>query len=104
MARISKRRPDLIEAFQLTRESRLSDSDWPNWLHKAWHTPCATVGSLYPSKESPEDKRLMLGTIDGPQLVYLGDWLIRDAKGEIYSCKPEVFKALYEEVTGWTPE
>jgi hypothetical protein len=31
-------------------------------------------------------------------VVIQGDYIIRGVKGEYYPCKPEIFKATYEEV------
>lgn len=30
----------------------------------------------------------------------VGDWIIRGVKGELYPCKPDIFKATYEAVNG----
>ena len=32
-----------------------------------------------------------------------GDWIIRGIKGELYPCKPDIFEATYEHVTGLLP-
>jgi hypothetical protein len=32
-----------------------------------------------------------------------GDWIIKGVKGELYPCKPDIFDATYELVSG-TPE
>lgn len=37
-------------------------------------------------------------TLEGCLAVNLGDWIITGAKGEVCSCKPDVFKATYEAV------
>ncbi len=39
-------------------------------------------------------------TLEGPLRVSPGDWIITGVKGEKYPCKPDVFEATYEEVTG----
>lgn len=38
-------------------------------------------------------------TLEGVMSVKRGDWIIRGVKGEIYSCKPDIFAMTYEEVT-----
>ena len=37
-------------------------------------------------------------TLEGNFIVKKGDWVIKDIKGEFYSCKPEIFKQTYEAV------
>ena len=39
-----------------------------------------------------------VNTPDGPQCVSSGDFIITGAKGEIFTCKPDVFEAYYEAV------
>ena len=39
---------------------------------------------------------------DGPDgrakhVASIGDWIIRGVKGEFYPCKPDIFKATYED-------
>ena len=55
-----------IEAFQMTKENRQDNSDWPNWLNRAWQLIPNEVGSVYPEnfpmksekiKEAPFDRR-----------------------------------------------
>lgn len=35
-------------------------------------------------------------TLEGVHLVRKGDWIIKGAHGEFYSCKPDVFVKIYE--------
>lgn len=37
-------------------------------------------------------------TLEGDMLVGEGDWIIKGVKGEIYSCKPDIFRITYEPV------
>jgi hypothetical protein len=39
-----------------------------------------------------------IDTLEGPHIVTPGDWIITGIKGEHYPCKPDIFKATYEEV------
>ncbi len=39
-----------------------------------------------------------IDTLEGGHIVCPGDWIIKGIKGEIYPCKPDIFKATYEEV------
>jgi len=91
-----RKRPVEIEAFQLTRERRVNNVDWPEWLNRAWQFERGEPGSLYPTKEGTRDGTLSIGTLEGQHLVSWDDWIIRGVKGELYPCKPDIFAATYE--------
>lgn len=40
-----------------------------------------------------------IDTLEGGHNVCPGDWIITGIKGEIYPCKPDIFKQTYDEVT-----
>jgi hypothetical protein len=42
------------------------------------------------------DGGLEFRRLGGTVLVNYGDWIIKDADGKFYSCKPAVFEASYE--------
>ncbi|MGN6107243.1 MAG: hypothetical protein ACTHU0_19200 [Kofleriaceae bacterium] len=46
----------------------------------------------------PEDGTMRIRTLAGEMTVQPGDWIIRGAKGELHTCKPDAFKALYTPV------
>jgi len=91
-----RKKPIVIDAFQMTRERRLDNSQWPNWLHHAWSLHRVEVGALFPARE-PSDK-LEIRTLEGVMRVSHGDFIIRGVKGELYPCKPDIFEATYESV------
>ncbi len=93
-----RKKPVIIEAFQMTEETRRLNYRWPEWLHKAWNIERETPGSLYPTEKGTLHGTLSIGTLEGPLLVSLGDWIIRGVQGEIYPCKPDIFEATYEAV------
>lgn len=92
-----RRKPLPVEAFQMTRERRASNADWPQWLHKAWNGDPETIGSVYPTEMGTSEGTLSIRTSDGPIVVSWDDWIIREGDGEIYSCKPAIFKKTYVE-------
>lgn len=95
-----RKKPVVIEAFQMTQERRADNSDWPSWLHEAWQRDCFLPGSVscvdYPNSDGTD--QLQIHTIEGVMLVAWGDWIIRGVKGELYPCKPDIFAATYEPV------
>ena len=40
---------------------------------------------------------LVIKTLEGEHRASIGDMIIRGVRGEFYPCKPDVFKATYEE-------
>lgn len=95
-----RKKPVVIEAFQMTKERRMDNRDWPEWLNRAWNLDVREVGAVFP-KDYPlsrgEDP-LVIATLEGNMTVSFDDWIIRGVKGEIYPCKPDIFASTYEEV------
>jgi hypothetical protein len=48
----------------------------------------------------PADGRMIIRTLEGDMKADIGDWIIKGVAGEFYPCKPDVFEATYEPVTG----
>lgn len=42
--------------------------------------------------------QLFINTLEGPHHVSDGDYIIKGVKGELYACKPDIFRMTYEEV------
>jgi len=98
-----KKKPIIIEAFQMTRERRWDNSEWPNWLHQAWNTGPGEGGlwidpNGYKSLERETPDNLICGTLEGPHRIDWDDWIIQGIKGELYPCKPDIFEETYEAV------
>jgi len=78
-----KKKPLVIEAFQITHESREDNRHWPEWLNKAWNEPRGGVGSVYPKELGTGGGLLCVGTLEGPLLISWCDWIIRGVSGEL---------------------
>lgn len=91
-----RKKPIEVEAFQMTPERRLDNSQWPNWLHEAWNKDRETVGSLYPRFIATQGGPLMIGTLEGNHLVSLNDYIVQGVKGELYPIKPDIFEETYD--------
>jgi len=91
-----RKKPVVIEAFQMTPARRVDNSEWPDWMHRAWNETREMPGSLYPTVEGTSDGMLSIGTLEGQHLVSWGDWIIQGVRGELYPCKPEIFAMTYE--------
>lgn len=95
-----RKKPVVIEAFQMTKERRKNSWDWPNWLSAAWNKDWHEVGSVN-SEDWPHSKgddRMMIHTLEGKMTVEWNDFIIQGVSGELYSCKPDIFEKTYDEV------
>lgn len=95
-----RKKPVVIEAFQMTKERRWDNSEWPEWLHAAWNIGQGEGGIwVDPNTSIGEDHgltNLVCGTLEGVHRISWNDWIIKGIKGEIYPCKPDIFDATYE--------
>ena len=91
-----RKKPIVIEAFQMTKERRWDNQDWPEWLNEAGNLEPGEVGCFWCGK--PEHEKLYISTLEGDHVVSYGDYIIRGVQGELCPCKPEIFEATYEAV------
>jgi hypothetical protein len=92
-----RKKPTVVEAFQMTKERRMDNSEWPWWLHEAWSKPESDPGSLCRRSNAAElPDILVVRTLEGTMMVDWGDWIIRGTAGELYPCKPQIFDAIYD--------
>ena len=96
-----RKKPVEIEAFQMTKERREDNSEWPNWLNLAWQKEWNREGAVscedYPNSNGKD--RLVIWTKEGVHTVSWDDFIIQGVFGELYPCKPDIFEATYEKVS-----
>lgn len=90
-----RKKPIVIEAFQMTEARRWDNKDWPSWLNDAWNKDPGE-GAVFIDEDDPQRAALAIGTKEGVHRVSWGDWIIRGVAGELYPCKPDIFKMTYE--------
>lgn len=94
------KKPVEVEAFQMTKERRKDNSEWPNWLHvgwsKDWHEASAVSCEDYPNSDGTD--RIVIHTLEGVHTVSWDDYIIQGVQGELYPCKPDIFEATYDSV------
>lgn len=94
-----RKKPVVVEAFQMTEARRMDNSDWPEWLNEAWNKEEGQPGALFrQNKDAPMPDLLCIQTLEGIHLVSWDDWIIQGVNGELYHCKPEIFEKTYEAV------
>lgn len=101
-----RKKPVVIEAFQVTPESIETMIGWPAWMLDAWAKKPGDMGALW-GEDGPqvldnmpaEDIShwyLMVGTVDGAKPVPWRHYLVQGVKGELCTCDPGIFAATYE--------
>lgn len=88
-----RKRPVVIEAFQLTRElieAHLFDKqELPFGV-------CSSTASYHSGNRTITHCSFSIETPEGRVRARQGDWIIRFGQGELYPCKPDTFEASYE--------
>lgn len=57
-----------------------------------------TYGDFEKMPEDYDAGPFKIHTLEGDMEVSVGDYIIKDIKGEFYPCKPDIFDETYEEV------
>lgn len=89
-----RKKPIEVDAYRLTDDP---DRDSPEWFTAAvreeriWIDRCLTDGHVHVYGCTIE-------TDGGRMKARLGDYIIHEEGGAIYSCRPGVFKEVYEAV------
>ena len=94
---------------QQMRQRQLSDFMSNGGEMKVRKKPVVVEAELYDGTKISIAKVLALGdgirvrhnhlvirTLEGDHRADIGDWIIRGVKGELYPCKPDIFKQTYE--------
>lgn len=92
-----RRKPVIVDVFQMTKERRWDNSEWPEWLHMAWNSEPGE-NALWIDPDDPEKERIVCGTLEGVHRIEWDDWIIEGTEGELYPCKPHIFPNIYEKV------
>ena len=92
-----RKKPIVIEAFQMTEARRSDNSEWPSWLSQAWQRDPGE-NALWIDPDDPAREKLVVGTLEGVHRVTWGDYIIQGVQGELYPCKPDIFEATYDEM------
>lgn len=93
-----RKKPVIIEAFQMTKKRRQDKSEWPDWLREAWNKPPSSEGAVWAEwyLQSDGTDRIRIRTLEGGYVVSWNDWIIKGVQGELYPCKPDIFEQTYE--------
>lgn len=87
-----RKKPVVIEAFQMTKDIWRTNDGWPQWAREAWDKD-PSEGAIW-----CEGEKVYCGTLEGVHEVTFDDWIIQGVMGEIYPVKDEIFRMTYEAV------
>ena len=76
------KKPIEIEAVQWTGDNTEEIEEFTNWR------ACQNIYKI----------SMIIATPKGEMRVLPGDYIIKDANGEFYPCKPDIFEKTYEEI------
>lgn len=90
-----RKKPIEIEAFQYDGDLQGSNGKYyvPDWAVKAFEE-----GTMFYGKLGHITGELFIETLEGTHRANIGDYIIRGVNGELYPCKPDIFKKTYEKV------
>ncbi len=87
-----RKKPVVIEAFEFKEnfmEIGTNCEGVPDWGISAYDD-----GTIY----FDDKDECYIKTLEGDHHVSIGDFIIRGVNGELYPCKPDIFKKTYEAV------
>lgn len=84
-----RKKPVVIDAYKIDYATFVGD-ELPMWLAEAVHQ-----GQVFTALGAWQVK-----TLEGDMIISDGDFIIQGVQGEIYPCKPEIFKETYEAANG----
>lgn len=84
-----RKKPIVIDAFLWTADQYQGGE--PDWIVDA-----IKRGEVWFHNEGTEDVKMEIKTLEGNHIADRGDFIIRGVAGEIYPCKPDIFKQTYE--------
>lgn len=82
-----RKKPVVIEAFEWTGGPDQKED--PVWIVEAIKRGDVTF-------TNSGSTQMFIKTLEGTMAANVGDFVIQGVQGEIYPCKPEIFKATYE--------
>lgn len=92
-----RKKPVVIEAWQWNFSPKQEKP--PTWVEDAlfkW----PELGGIAFEPDHRDGPRICIATLEGVHISLPGDWIIQGVRGELYSCKPDIFALTYEPVSG----
>ena len=86
-----RKKPVVIEAFLWTGGPDQAED--PTWI-----VDKIKSGDVLVDRDGEGVPFLNIFTLEGTMAAEIGDYIIKGVEGEIYPCKPGIFKKTYEKV------
>jgi hypothetical protein len=86
--------PVVIEAFQYDGDLKANEK----WCVPEWAVNAYKKGTLYYKEINNTPPELFIKTLEGDMKCSVMDYIIKGIAGELYACKPDIFKKTYEKV------
>ena len=94
-----KKKPIVVEAFCWTGdENQLEDPTGRTEMVRSGRGEVLTEERGYLGMGLNPRICLAIKTLEGIHYALPGDYIIRGIKGEVYPCKPDIFKQTYEPI------
>lgn len=87
-----RKKPVVIEAFQFYVDNM------PDWFMDAVTRNDVILRKCNYKRYSIEEAYCEIKTLEGNHICRGGEYVIKGVKGELYSCKEDIFKMTYEKV------
>lgn len=87
------KKPVVIEAVQLTWALVTGNEKLPEWFKTALAEKTIRITL---TKKIENSQSAIISTLEGEMQASANDYIIRDIKGELYPCKPDIFEATYD--------
>lgn len=85
-----RKKPVVIEAWQFQgNRTDVVHRAIPRWLSAAIND-----GKVW--YQGGDQPYYTISTLEGEMRASVDDWIIQGGKGELYTCKPDIFAATYE--------
>lgn len=90
-----RRKPVVVDAFQMTERNRWNRKTWPQWLEEAWQMDHRKIGAFWSLNNAYD---FFIRTLKGAERITYNDWITCGTKSELNLCKPDIFEEIYEVV------
>ncbi|VDG31390.1 prophage P2a protein 33 [Lactobacillus plantarum 16] [Lactiplantibacillus mudanjiangensis] len=84
-----QKKPVVVDCFKWTGD--VDQKDDPEWIVKAIEAKTVEFENA-----GTEQVKLVIHTLEGDMVADRGDYIIQGVHGELYPCKPDIFKETYE--------
>lgn len=88
-----RKKPVVIEAFQLTYEQAIGKENVPIWFSEAVDKGYVKV---FVTDKIHGSQYCSIKTLEGEMIASKDDFIIQGVNGEIYPCKPDIFEKTYD--------